>query len=68
MISEVFDRPFYTSWLFDVEIFIRLRKKHLLQYGVELPIYDWRDIEGSKLGFGTSFKILKELYSLFKKY
>lgn len=68
IIPQAFDKPFYTSWLFDVEIFIRLKNKDLLKYGVELPIYNWRDVDGSKLGFKTGFKILKELYLLIKKY
>jgi dolichyl-phosphate beta-glucosyltransferase len=68
IIPRAFDRPFYTSWLFDVEIFIRLKKQDLLKHGVELPIYNWKDIDGSKLGFKTGFKILNELYLLIKKY
>ncbi|MGV9002538.1 glycosyltransferase [Flavobacterium sp.] len=68
IISKSFNKPFYTSWLFDVEIFIRLQKQDLLQYGVELPVYNWKDVDGSKLGFKTGFKILKELYLLVKKY
>ena len=68
IIPEAFDVPFNTSWLFDVEIFIRLQKKNLLQYGVELPISNWKDVDGSKLGFATGFKIIKELYMLVKKY
>ena len=68
IIPKAFNKPFYTSWLFDVEIFIRLQKQNLLQYGVELPVYNWKDVDGSKLGFKTGFKILKELYLLVKKY
>jgi glycosyltransferase involved in cell wall biosynthesis len=68
IIPKVFDKPFYTSWLFDVEIFIRLQKQNLLIHGIEIPIYKWRDIEGSKLGWRTGFKIIKELYLLNKKY
>lgn len=68
IISKAFNRPFFTSWLFDVEIFIRLKKENLLVKGVEMPIYNWRDVDGSKLGFKTGFKILKEIYLLFRKY
>lgn len=68
IIPKAFNNPFYTSWLFDVEIFIRLKKKNLLQYGIELPVYNWKDVDGSKLGFKTGFKILRELYLLVKKY
>ena len=68
IIREAFAAPFYTSWLFDVEIFVRLKKRDLLKTGREIPIYNWKDIEGSKLGWKTGFKILKELYLLTKNY
>lgn len=67
-LQQSFTKPFQTSWLFDVEIFVRLKKLDLLKTGKEIPIYDWRDVEGSKLGFKTGFKILRELYLLFKNY
>ena len=62
IIAKAFDKPFYTSWLFDVEIFIRLQKQNLLIHGIETPVYNWKDVDGSKLGWKTGFKILKELY------
>ena len=68
IIPKAFDKPFYTSWLFDVEIFIRLKKLDLLKLGAEIPIYNWRDVDGSKLGFKTGFKIVKEMYLLVRKY
>lgn len=66
--SIAFNESFYTSWLFDVEVFIRLRKSNFLYKGQEFPLKKWKDIEGSKLGMNTSFKILNELYQLIKKY
>lgn len=68
IIKEAFQEPFKTSWLFDIEIFIRLKKLNLLRYGKEIPIYDWKDVDGSKLGWKTAFKILKELYYLKRNY
>jgi glycosyltransferase involved in cell wall biosynthesis len=68
IIPKAFNKPFYTSWLFDVEIFIRLQKQNLLIHGIETPVYNWKDVDGSKLGWKTGFKILKELYLLNKKY
>lgn len=66
--KQVFDTPFFTSWLFDVEIFIRLKAKNLLDSGKEFPIQNWKDVEGSKLSWKTAFKIAKELFVLAKKY
>ncbi|RXR24348.1 glycosyltransferase [Flavobacterium stagni] len=68
IISEGFDTPFNTSWLFDVELFIRLKKKGLLEHGREVPIFNWRDVEGSKLTWKSVFKIVRELTLLFRKY
>jgi dolichyl-phosphate beta-glucosyltransferase len=61
IINVAFDSPFKTKWLFDVEIFIRLKEKELLQYGKEFPVFNWKDVEGSKLGFSSSLTILKEI-------
>lgn len=68
ILKQAFDKPFKTSWLFDVEIFVRLKKKNLLSKGREIPVYNWKDVDGSKLGWKTAFKILKELYLLIKNY
>lgn len=68
IIHKAFNKPFYTSWLFDVEIFIRLKKQNLLISGVETPVYNWKDVDGSKLGFKSGFKILRELFLLIKRY
>lgn len=64
--TEAFSQPFRTSWLFDIEIFIRLKKKGYLSRGEEFPLRHWKDVDGSKLSWKTSFKILKELYILQK--
>ncbi|WP_116790188.1 glycosyltransferase [Flavobacterium psychrotrophum] len=64
--AEGFTQPFKTSWLFDIELFIRLKKKGLLIQGEEFPLRHWKDVDGSKLGWKTSFKILKELLILQK--
>ena len=64
--TEGFSQPFKTSWLFDIELFIRLKKKGLLSRGEEFPLRHWKDVDGSKLGWKTSFKILKELLILQK--
>jgi dolichyl-phosphate beta-glucosyltransferase len=68
IIPKTFNKPFYTSWLFDVEIFIRLKKQDLLKYGMEIPIYNWKDVDGSKLGWRTGFKIILQVIQIIKKY
>lgn len=68
ILMEAFEKPFLTSWLFDIEIFVRLKKSGKLLYGKEVPIYNWKDVDGSKLGLKTGFKIVSELSLLFKNY
>ncbi|KAF2518987.1 glycosyltransferase [Flavobacterium salilacus subsp. salilacus] len=62
-----FSQPFRTSWLFDMEIFLRLKKNNLMHTGKEIPLQSWRDVDGSKLNWKDSFKILRELYLLYTK-
>jgi dolichyl-phosphate beta-glucosyltransferase len=59
-----FAAPFKTSWLFDIEIFIRLQKHNMLSLGKEVPLMHWTDVDGSKLSWKTAFKILRELFIL----
>jgi len=66
--KTAFSKPFLTSWLFDMEIFIRLKNNDLMFNGREFPLRNWKDVEGSKLGWKTAFKILKEMYILTKNY
>jgi len=61
-----FNTPFLTSWLFDMEIFIRLRKAGMLAHGIELPLHNWIDADGSKLKLTHVFSILKEIVVLYK--
>lgn len=68
IISECFYQPFYTNWLFDVEVFVRLQKKNLLKNGKEIPIFNWRDVDGSKLNWKSGFGIIRELAQLYKYY
>ncbi len=63
-----FSEPFYTSWLFDVEVFARLKRKNLLDDAKEFPLVEWKDVEGSKLGYKTAVKIIRELYLLISNY
>ncbi len=61
-----FEKPFKTKWLFDVEIFIRLKKHNLLHHGSEVPIQNWKDVSGSKLGLKNVFGIAREIFLIWK--
>lgn len=66
--KNIFQKKFMTSWLFDVEIFMRMKKA----YGedkakamiCEQPLKRWIHEDGSKLSMKDSFKILGQLFQL----
>jgi glycosyltransferase involved in cell wall biosynthesis len=64
--SELWEAPFRTRWLFDVEIFLRLKELHLSNYIKEIPVEAWEDKAGSKLGYKTFFRIIIEMTSIWK--
>lgn len=70
--ENMFNTPFLTRWLFDVEIFLRMKK----YYGAETvekliceqPLKRWVHEDGSKLSFKDSVKILGQLAEIARKY
>jgi len=70
--ENMFNKKFNTSWLFDVEIFLRMKKF----YGAdkvnnvicELPLKRWIHEDGSHLSMKDSFKILFQLAQIKFKY
>jgi DNA-binding response OmpR family regulator len=70
--ENMFNTPFLTSWLFDVEIFLRMKK----YYGAEIvkkliceqPLKRWVHECGSKFSFKDSIKILGQLSEIARKY
>ena len=72
LVPFLFDQPFMTPWLFDVEIFLRLQKKFgktTLQKGVlEFPLMQWTEIGDSKLKLKHTIKIPMQLANLYYQY
>lgn len=72
VIEDVFQEPFLTRWLFDVEIFMRMKRK----YGVEKaktmiceqPLNRWVHEDGSKLSMKDSVKIIGQLFQIAIRY
>jgi len=68
---EVFNKPFYTKWLFDVEILLRLKQQYgeeIVQKVVEIPVRNWSDIDGSKIKFTDFLKVPFQILGLFRHY
>ncbi|MDO5986687.1 response regulator [Flavivirga amylovorans] len=63
--KHMFKDKFITRWLFDVEIFIRMRKhygkKKAISYICEQPLKRWIHADGSKLSMKDSIKIVGQL-------
>jgi dolichyl-phosphate beta-glucosyltransferase len=74
-IKALFQQPFHSRWIFDVEILARLiqarRGKELRQAEhviYEVPLMEWRDIPGSKLGYGDFVRAARELLRIHNYY
>jgi CheY-like chemotaxis protein len=65
MITPMFDKKFITRWLFDVEIFMRMKKfygKETVQSLIcEQPLKRWIHADGSKLSMKDSIRIVGQL-------
>ena len=65
IIPLLFTKPFITKWIFDVEIFIRMRKHYgkdkVQQFICEQPLKRWIHADGSKLSMKDSVKIVGQL-------
>ncbi|WP_179337675.1 response regulator [Winogradskyella ludwigii] len=65
IVNLMFKDKFITRWIFDVEIFIRMRKhygkKQAISYICEQPLKRWIHADGSKLSMKDSVKIVGQL-------
>lgn len=67
----LFEKPFKTSWLFDVEIMIRIQKKYGKEAKnmiLEVPLRRWKDVKGSKIGWEDFVKIPFQIWRIFRSY
>jgi CheY-like chemotaxis protein len=65
VVEQTFQHKFLTKWLFDVEIFMRMKKiygkENVKKYICEKPLNRWVHMDGSKLSFNDSFKIISQI-------
>lgn len=65
IVKMLFTKPFITKWLFDVELFMRMRKyygkQEVQKYICEQPLKRWIHADGSKLSMKDSVKIVGQL-------
>jgi len=71
-LPALFTEPFLTRWIFDVEILARWLAARSVDEAerciVELPLTEWRDVDGSKLSFWDFLRTPKELARLRMRY
>ncbi|WP_103866688.1 MULTISPECIES: glycosyltransferase [Aquimarina] len=72
IIENVYSQRFISRWLFDIEIFLRLKKhiglKDLLNCISEEPLDSWIEVEGSKITLKDSFLIPINLLMIWFSY
>ena len=74
-VAALFDEPFRTSWVFDVELLARWLRQRAEDLGVdpedaiyELPLRTWRDVPGSKVRPRDFARALLELARIWRAY
>lgn len=72
IIPVVYGEAFMTRWLFDVEIFLRLKaffgKQNVMNLIQEQPLMRWVHVDDSKLGLKDSLVIPAKLFQIWTKY
>lgn len=68
LLNPIVQQPFLTSWFFDVEIFIRLKRQHKNITYIEEPLITWEDDKKSNLSIVSVPLVLKELVTLISYY
>ncbi|AXT52592.1 glycosyltransferase family 2 protein [Aquimarina sp. BL5] len=72
IIDNIYHKRFISRWLFDIEIFLRLKKhiglKDLLNTISEEPLDSWIEVEGSKITIKDSFLIPFNLILIWANY
>jgi len=72
IIPVAYNQPFITQWLFDVEIFIRLKnyfgRDQVMNHLYEQPLQRWVHMDDSKLGIRDAVQIPLKLISIWLNY
>ena len=70
--KQIFNSPFISKWLFDVELFFRIisiyGKENLKNHVREIPLSKWIDTSDSRVKMSYFFKLWIDLYKISRKY
>ena len=68
IVSLLYKDQFKTTWIFDIEVFLRIMKLKpdidINTFAKEVPLHTWVDVDGSKLNLKQMLKIPLELLKL----
>ncbi|MFD2933549.1 dolichyl-phosphate beta-glucosyltransferase [Spirosoma flavum] len=71
-VVALFQEPFISPWLFDVELLARLIRQYgrpdVLEHIAEYPLRQWIEQSDSRISSGYVFKMWYELYRIQQKY
>lgn len=74
-LRSVFEKPFGTRWVFDVEIIARMAQvwdgrgvPHVRDMIFEMPLMVWRDVKGSKIRMTDFFRVGMDLMYVARTY
>jgi len=72
LIPVAFNDHFLSKWLFDVEIFFRLKNhfgsENLIAFSKETPLKSWKDMGGSKIRLSYGFWVWFDLIKIYRFY
>jgi dolichyl-phosphate beta-glucosyltransferase len=72
IVPRLFDEPFSSQWIFDVELLARLRnlvgRDRMRREVIEMPLSTWNGVEGSKLRAGAWLRAPLELLNIARRY
>jgi len=73
-VTSLFDEPFHSRWIFDVEILARFlrgqgeRRKQANRFIHEIPLKRWSDIGASKVRMKDFLRAPLELWTIHRKW
>lgn len=69
---SIFEKPFKTKWLFDIELIVRTKKQYGKEYCIkhieEIPLKEWLDTEDTRISFSDFLKTPFALLKLYRYY
>lgn len=68
--ARIFNEPFHSQWLFDVELLLRVRRIYpdYTYLVFEYPLNEWIEKGGSKIRFSHLLRMPGELFKIYRHY